>query len=254
LRDARALTGILRDFGVPRGGALVVHSAIGVLSRRGYRADNMIERLLDLVPDGGLFMPTMTWRTVTPDQPVWDEMATPSHTGVLSEVFRKYYSTARSIHPTHSVAGCGPKAQPVLMRHHLDDTPVSANSPYGLMAVDAAYILLLGVGLESCTAIHLAEETVAPDIYLRPPAQSELYECRDRHGWVHRVRMRRHRRLDRDFPRFAASLEAKGRLKTGTLEGCRFTILALPDLLDVVFAALADDPHATLRGVPAHPR
>jgi aminoglycoside 3-N-acetyltransferase len=248
------LTSILGNFGVPRDGVLVVHSAIGVLSRRGYRADNMIERLLDLVPDGGLFMPTMTWRTVTPDQPVWDEMATPSHTGVLSEVFRKSYSTARSIHPTHSVAGCGPKAQPIVMRHHLDDTPVSANSPYGLMHVDAAYILLLGVGLESCTAIHLAEETVAPDIYLRPPAQSEVYECRDRFGFVHRVRTRRHRRLDRNFPRFGPPLEARGLLKTGNLEGCRYTIVALQDLLDAVFAALADDRHGTLRGGPEQPR
>jgi aminoglycoside 3-N-acetyltransferase len=253
LRDARALTSILGDFGVPRDGVVVVHSAIGVLSRRGYRADNMIERLLDLVPDGGLLMPTMTWRTVTPDQPAWDEMATPSHTGVLSEVFRKCYSTGRSIHPTHSVAGCGPKAQPLLMRHHLDDTPVSINSPYGLMVVDAAYILLLGVGLESCTAIHLAEETVAPDIYLRPPAQSELYECRDRYGRIHWVRTRRHRRLDRDFPRFAAPLEAEGLLKTGNLEGCRYAVVALRDLLDAVFAALSADRHATLRGVPAHP-
>jgi len=250
LRDARALTSVLGDFGVPRDGVLVVHSAIGVLSRRGYRADNMIERLLELVPDGGLFMPTMTWRTVTPEQPVWDEIATPSHTGVLSEVFRKDYSTVRSIHPTHSVAGWGPKAQAIVMRHHLDDTPVSANSPYGLMRGDAAVILLLGVGLESCTAIHLAEETVAPGVYLRPAAQSELYECRDRRGCVHQVRTRRHRRLERNFPRFGPALEAKGLLKTGELDGCRYTHVTLRDLLGAVFTALADDPHATLRDRP----
>jgi aminoglycoside 3-N-acetyltransferase len=254
MRDARILTSILSEFGVPRVGILIVHSAIGVLSRQGYRADNIIERLLDVVPDGGLYMPTMTWRTVTPDQPVWDEIQTPSHTGVLTEVFRKDYSTARSIHPTHSVAGCGPKAQKFLMRHHLDDTPVSANSPYGLMRGEAAYVLLLGVGLESCTAIHLAEETVAPGIYLRPPAQSELYQCRDRHGLVHQVRTRRHRRLDRDFPRFVPPLETRGLLKTGHLDGCPYAIVALRDLLDVVFAALADDPHGTLRRVPERVR
>ena len=61
-------------------------------------------------------------------------------------------------------------------------TPVSANSPYGLMREDPAYVLLLGVGLESCTAIHLPEETIAPDIYLRPAEQTEIYECRDRDG------------------------------------------------------------------------
>jgi aminoglycoside 3-N-acetyltransferase len=248
MRDSRALTAILSAFGVPRDGLLVVHSAIRVLSRRGYRADDMIARLADLVPDGAVFMPTMTWRTVTPDRPVWDELVTPSHTGVLSEVFRKNYATARSIHPTHSVAGCGPAAAAILSRHHLDDTPVSANSPYGLMRGHAAYVLLLGVGLESCTAIHLVEETVAPDIYLRPAV--ELYECRDRHDFVRQVRTRRHRRLDRDFPRFAPPLAAQGLLQSSNLEGCEYAVVALDHLLDAVFAALMTDPHGTLRSVP----
>ena len=76
-------------------------------------------------------------------------MSTPSHTGVLTEIFRTRYATARSIHPTDSVAACGADAQRLVARHHLDDTPVSANSPYGLMRDDPAYVLLLGVGLET---------------------------------------------------------------------------------------------------------
>ena len=87
---------------------LVVHSAIATLSRKGYRAEAIIECLLEHMRDGNLFMPTMTWRTVTPDKPVWDEIETASHTGVLTEVFRTRYATRRSIHPTHSVAGWGP--------------------------------------------------------------------------------------------------------------------------------------------------
>jgi aminoglycoside 3-N-acetyltransferase len=89
---------------VPRDGVLVVHSAIAPLSRQGFRAEAIIEALLDYLSAGSLFMPTMTWRTVTPAHPEWDELATPSHTGVLTEVFRTRYATARSTHPTHSVA------------------------------------------------------------------------------------------------------------------------------------------------------
>jgi aminoglycoside 3-N-acetyltransferase len=70
----------------------------------------MIEGLLEYMVPGNLFMPAMTWRTVTPAQPLWDEIPTASETGVLTEVFRKRYSAARSIHPTHSVAGWGPDA------------------------------------------------------------------------------------------------------------------------------------------------
>jgi aminoglycoside 3-N-acetyltransferase len=250
-RERGALLPILEDFGVPRDGVLVVHSAIARLSRNGFRAEAIIEALVDHLADGNLFMPTMTWRSVTAEQPVWDEILTPSHTGVLTEVFRTRYASARSIHPTHSVAGRGRAASTLLARHHIDDTPVSGNSPYGLMRDYQTFILLLGVGLECCTAIHLAEETIAPDLYLRPKDQTEVYECRDRMGTAHRVLTRRHWRLDRNFPRFAPSLAQQGLLKSGEIAGCRYAIVTMRDLLREVFAALIEDKTATLRHNPA---
>jgi aminoglycoside 3-N-acetyltransferase len=245
-QEAAAFVPILQRFGVPRDGVLVVHSAIAPLSRQGFRAEAIIEALLDHLSAGSLFMPTMTWRTVTPARPEWDELATPSHTGVLTELFRTRYATARSIHPTHSVAGCGPAAQTLLARHHVDSTPVSGNSPYGLMRDYDAHVLMIGVGLECCTAIHLPEETIAADIYLRPPESTETYPCRDRNGVVHAVRTRRHWRLNRDFSQFAPPLAAKGLLASGDLGGCRYSVVALRDLLREVFTALIDNPRATL--------
>ena len=246
-KEAAALLPILERFAVPRNATLVVHSAIAPLSRQGFRAEAMIETLLEYLSAGNLFMPTMTWRTVTLDNPHWDEMATTSHTGVLTEIFRTRYAVARSIHPTHSAAGWGPAAPLLLSRHHVDSTPVSGNSPYGLMRDYDAYVLMLGVGLECCTAIHLPEETVNVDLYVRPPEQAELYHCRDRHGVVHEVRTRRHPRLDRDFPQFAAPLAKRGLLESGDIAGCPYTIVTLADLLRHIFAALIENPRATLR-------
>jgi aminoglycoside 3-N-acetyltransferase len=242
-----ALRTLLEDFGVPRAGALIVHSAIASLSRQGVRAEGMIEMLIDYMNEGNLFMPTMSWRTVTPSQPNWDEKHTASETGTLSEVFRTRYAVARSIHPTHSVAGLGPNAATLLSRHRFDTTPVAANSPYGLLRDYETYILLLGVGLESCTAIHNAEETIDPDFYLFPLNPAEIYRCRDRHGAVHRVRTRRHRRLDRDFPRFGLPLAEKQLLASGTLAGCPYILVSMRALLREVFAALLANPRATLR-------
>jgi aminoglycoside 3-N-acetyltransferase len=244
LNEKDALRPILEHMRVPSDGILVVHSAIAPLSRRGFRAEAMIECLLDHLSDGTLIMPTMTWRTVTPRHPFWDEIQTPSHTGVLTEVFRTKYATARSIHPTHSVAACGRNATTLLARHHLADNPVSANSPYGLMRNHTAFILMVGVGLESCTAIHLAEEAVAPDVYLQP--EVENYQCRDRNGTVHRVGTRRHRRLNRDFPKFAALLEKQDGMRSGEVEGCPYQIVSLTALLDQVFSALGQNERATL--------
>jgi aminoglycoside 3-N-acetyltransferase len=246
LQQALTLPSILRAFGVPRDGVLIVHSAIAQLSRLGVRGEEIIETLLNYMADGNVFMPTMTWRTVTPAQPTWDEMKTPSHTGVLSEIFRTHYSTARSIHPTHSVAGRGPDAEVLLSRHHLDIKPVSANSPYGLLRDYDTYILLIGVGLESCTAIHLPEETVNPDLYLMPPESIEIYGCRDRHGRVHEVRTLRHRRLERDFPRFGPPLEARKLLRRGAFNSCPYMLVSMRHLLREVFAALLKDSRATL--------
>ena len=151
--EAQAFRPILERFGVSGDGVLIVHSGITRLSRRGFRAERIVDAMMEHMCGGNLLMPTMTWRTVTPQNPHWDEIATPSHTGVLSEIFRTTYATARSIHPTHSVAGWGPAARTLLARHHVDDTPVSGNSPYGLMRDYDAYVMTLGVGMESATAL-----------------------------------------------------------------------------------------------------
>jgi aminoglycoside 3-N-acetyltransferase len=250
--EAEALLPVLKQFGVSRDATLVVHSAIAGLSRQGFRAEAICEALIDHLGDGNLFMPTMTWRTVTPDNPHWDEIATPSYTGVLTEIFRTRYAVARSIHPTHSVAGWGPAAARLLSRHHLDATPVSVNSPYGLMRDYNAFVLMIGVGLECCTAVHHPEEVINADLYVRPSEQIELYQCRDRNGTMHPVRLRRHPRLDRDFPQFSRPLMEQGLLQTGSIRGCPYTIVALRDLLRHVFAALMENPRATLRqAVPA---
>ena len=64
-KESAALWPILQRFRVPRDGVLVVHSAIGLLSRQGFRAEAMIEAFLDHLSGGNLFMPTMTWGTGT---------------------------------------------------------------------------------------------------------------------------------------------------------------------------------------------
>jgi aminoglycoside 3-N-acetyltransferase len=253
-RERDALVPILQRAGVARDGILVVHSAIARLSRRGFRAEAMIETLLDYMRAGTLIMPTMTWRTVTPERPVWDETGTRSETGVMTEIFRTRYASRRSIHPTHSVAAHGAAADVMVARHHLDDTPVSANSPYGLMRGYDAAVMMLGVGLESCTAIHLPEETVAADVYLRPRDTAKTYTCTDRRGTVHSVAARRHRRLDRDFARFGPPLAAQGLLHSGDIEGCPYIVVALGDLLREITAALIRNEYATLRdGLPPEP-
>src|SRR5713226_9045468 len=101
-------------------------------------------------------------------------------------------SGSTSRRSSSGVAGVGPATGTLLARHHVDDTPVSANSPYGLMRDYDAWVLLLGVGFERATVIHHAEEVIAPDLYLHPRHEAETYECRDRHGKSVTAKLRRH--------------------------------------------------------------
>lgn len=236
-----AIPGILKRFGVARDALVVVHSAIAGLARQGFRAEAMIEGTLEHLSGGTLLMPTMTWRTVTPENPVFDELHTPSHTGVLSEVFRTKYATARSLHPSHSAAGAGPLAKTLLSTHHLGTTPVPASSPYALMRDYPAYILMLGVGLEAVTAIHHPEEAIAPEIYVKPVEEAERYELRPRDGAPVTFMLRRHLRpRERNFPKYGPLLAARGRILTGDIGGVSWQIVRASDLLAEVFARLVE--------------
>ena len=241
--EREALHDVLRAAKVAPDGVLVVHSAIAGLSRQGWRAEAMIDAMLDHVRGGTLVMPTMTWRTVTPQNPVFDELKTPSHTGVLTEVFRTRYSSARSLHPTHSAAGAGPLAATLLSTHHLGTTPVPASSPYALMRDYPAHILMIGVGLETVTAIHHPEEAIAPELYLKPESEAEEYELRDRKGKSLKFRLRRHiRTRERDYPKFGPLLAAKGELHSGDWLGVPWKLVRADHLLREVFARLVENP------------
>jgi aminoglycoside 3-N-acetyltransferase len=254
-RETGAVDELLDRAGVPGNGVLFVHSAFRRLGAAGFQAEAFIEALLDYMEGGTLVMPTMTWRVVTPASPAFDELATPSHVGILAERFRLDYATHRSLHPTHSVAAYGRLARHLTSSHHLADTPCALTSPYGKARETDAHVVLVGIGLERCTAIHHAEEVVAPEVYLMPPEQAELYRCRSRRGVTYEVRLRRHLRLNRDFPQFAAPLAERGRLRRGEIAGTRWLAFSQRDLLDQVITALERDPRAIIAppGAPIIP-
>jgi aminoglycoside 3-N-acetyltransferase len=253
--EGRAVIEALARAGLPNDGVLFVHSAFRRLGARGLRVDPFIEALLDYMRDGTLVMPTMTWRLVTPRHPVFDELSTVSHVGVVAERFRTAYATHRSLHPTHSVAAYGKLAAPLTSGHHLDGTPCSMNSPYGKARSEDAHVLLLGIGLERCTAIHHAEEIVAPDIYLMPPESAAHFEMRARDGTIYQMRLRGHIKLNRDFPQFAKPLTERGLMRHGDMAGTPWQAVAQSDLLDEIFAALDRDPRAIIAapGAPVIP-
>jgi len=236
----------LERLGLPRDGALLVHSSLRRLGQDGYRLGEVMDALLAHMAGGTLLMPTMSWRTVKPTSPVFDELATPSNTGALTEHFRTRHASHRSLHPTHSVAGLGPAAAEILGGHHLDDTPCADRSPFGRLVAQDGWVLMLGIGMDCCTLVHLVEEKIAPDLYLKPEAATEIYTCRRRTGDDVTVRLRRHLLLPRDYYQFQDRLAAADRLAIGMLDNSILRAFRARDLTACASALLEQRPDAVI--------
>lgn len=244
-KEQKLVFSLLEKLQVDNSSVVLVHSSFANLSHRGYKAENLIKAMIDYLNYGTLLMPTMTWRTVTPNNPMWDEISTPSHTGALSEVFRTEFSTHRSLHPTHSVAGFGLAAEYLLSGHHFGTTPVPISSPYGLMRDYNAYILLIGVGFEMCTAIHHPEEMLAEDIYVKPFSACENYTLITRAGQRLNYKLRRHQKLNRNFEKYRPLREIDLLYHESIYDNTHISLIKLAPLLQNVFQSLIEDPRAT---------
>ena len=103
--------------------------------------------------------------------PPFDPVTTPSTgAGRIAETVRASSGAVRSAHPQTSFAAVGPVA-PWLMEGHALDCHLGEASPLGRLYDANAWILLLGVGYDACTALHLAEYRYRPD----PPRRT--YRC-----------------------------------------------------------------------------
>lgn len=239
MTGCRQFTDALDAAEVDPNGVLMVHSSFRQLGKEGYSPEDILEALKRYMADGTLLLPTMSWRYVKPDKPEFDEIATPSNTGVLTEIFRTQYATKRSIHPTHSVAGLGKRLDEILGGHHLCVTPCAAESPFRRMLESDATILMLGIGMDCCTVLHAAEEATAPDVYVKPESLTEKYVCTDRDGEKVDVMLRRHKFLPRDYWQCQDLLHANGALSIFRLGNTIARVFRASTLFDLAVERLS---------------
>jgi len=153
--STKRLTEQLVGLGIERGGVLVVHTSFCSVGPIDGGPVALIDALRDsLGPTGTLVMPSMTGsRRLEP----YDPARTPTRNmGIIAETFWRLPGVLRSDHPTSSFAARGPMAeaitapQPVVPGHGLD-------SPIGRVHELDGWALLLGVGQDANTTIHLGE-------------------------------------------------------------------------------------------------
>ncbi len=153
----------LKQMGVPQNCPVTVHTSLKAIGEVCGRGEGFLQILIDYVTEKGglLIVPTHTWQRAEDDiHPSLDVNSNEVCIGTLPKIAATYKGGLRSLHPTHSVAVFGnrEKAQKLVLGDTLAKTQSDPKGSLGEAERNGGYILLIGVGNESNTYIHTAEE------------------------------------------------------------------------------------------------
>jgi aminoglycoside 3-N-acetyltransferase len=236
----------LRQLVVAPGDVLMVHSAFdSFLGFQGGPVD-VIRTLQQAVGmDGTLMMPTIPFRGTAVEHalgdPVFDVRQTVSMMGLITELFRRSPGVVRSIHPTHSVAAWGHRADAMIAGHEHAETPCGRQTPYGRLLDHDGKILLMGVSPSTMTFCYFVAEDLEPRLSI-PVLTRESYPMRwkDTDGTVRisNVRLFAHG-LDHDLSPLVAELKRRKQWRQRRVGHLPLVLLRARDVYDAA-AALAD--------------
>jgi aminoglycoside 3-N-acetyltransferase len=161
----------LEELGLGPGDVVMVHSAFDRFVGFHGGPVEAIRTLQEVVGTGGtLMMPTIPFQRTAVEyalsEPVFDVRQTASRMGLISELFRRSPGVVRSIHPTHSVAVWGNRADAIIAGHERSETPCGRFTPYGRLLEYDGKILLAGVPANTMTFCYFVAEELEPRLPL----------------------------------------------------------------------------------------
>ena len=160
----------LRALGVPTGGVLLVHTAFSKVAPVEGGPHGLIEALLAAVGAGGtLVMPSMA---DDDDIPFDRTRSACRGVGIVADSFWRMAGVLRSDSP-HAFAACGPLAARITQPHPVD-VPHGVDSPPGRVHDLDGQVLLLGVGHDANTTLHVAEAIAG--VRYRQPKHATVLE------------------------------------------------------------------------------
>ena len=165
-----------KEIGIEEGMTLIVHTSLKSFGYVVGGAETVIRSLIECVGDDGtIMMPSQTWKNLDPsigvhwevpkeywniirqEWPAYDKNVTPAiGMGAVAEMLRSWPGSERSDHPARSLVAYGKQAKYLTENHDLSNI-FGKDSPLDKLYKLNGHILLLGVGYDKNTSIHLAE-------------------------------------------------------------------------------------------------
>jgi len=239
LHTRQQLADDLRRLGLREGCLVFLHSSFRSLGPVEGGAGAVVGALEDAVGREGLIlMPSFHLVERARRAETWDPETTPSTVGWLTEFFRRMPGTLRSDHYSHSVAARGKGAAEFVAGHRRREGLVSpwdlepwgrtygTHSPMYRAYQADGQLLMLGVGYESSTYVHVVETMV----------------------WNHRCETdleAKYQFLDR--PALGACWDRAGRLRRGPVGCADCRLFSIRDYVDTLRAEVEGNPTAHLR-------
>ncbi len=234
----------LRGLGLGEGDSLFVHSSMKSMGFVCGGPQAVIDTFLEVLGiSGTLMVPTFTF---TNFQPFFDLENTPSEMGLITETLRQREDSIRSMHPRHSVSAIGQGAAE-LVQGHLSAGSLGVGSPLDKLSERGGYILLLGVGQNVNSIIHLAEFLAdIPYLYTweRPDfPHTARVKC---DGYEKEVTLAPSPGCSEGFGKMEPVLRNRGIIKDGKIGKARCQLMKARDIVDAAVELLTTNPEALL--------
>ena len=241
----------LRSLGLGTGDVVVLHSSLSSLGYVVGGAQAVIDAFLDVLGEGGTLtmpahssdwsdpagwvappVPEAWWPVIRDTTPAFDRFATPpTQMGAIAESFLMRRETHRSSHPRLSHMALGARADEVTALHELDEG-LGMASPLGRLFDLDAKVVLLGVGHDRNTSLHLAE-TVAGWPGKRRVEQGGRVRVGNVSRWV------TYSEIDYDtddFLEVGSAFEATGAVHVGTVGDSTARVMSMRELVEFAVA------------------
>lgn len=245
----------LEKMGIRREETIAIHTSLKAVGMVEGGAEAFLEAFIEYLSDGLLVVPTHTWASVSKENPVYDARASVPCIGAVPRAAAFHPKAVRSMHATHSVAVFGKRAEEYAARDNGVCTPTPQEGCFGGLYEEKARILLIGVGQERNTFIHVSEEIADVPERLAEPFEAVLIDTK---GNEEKRRIHKHynpicAHISENFVKFDPVFAKYGAVTEGRLGNAAVKIcdaVQCQDLLLKLWAKADWDLTVDLRPIP----